>query len=112
VKFSPSGTTVSISVGPAADGYGAELVVSDQGPGIPVEDRQRVFSRFFRGTGDAVLQTRGVGIGLSVVAEFVARLRGEVIVDDAPGGGARFTVRFPASSDQLLAKEAVRAPTT
>jgi signal transduction histidine kinase len=112
VKFSPAGTTVSVAVGPAADGYGAELVVSDQGPGIPVEERQRVFSRFFRGTGDAVLQTRGVGIGLSVVAEFVARLRGEIIVDDARGGGARFTVRFPASSDQLLAKEAVRAPTT
>jgi signal transduction histidine kinase len=112
VKFSPAGTSVSIAVGPAEDGYGAELVVSDQGPGIPVEERQRVFSRFFRGTGDAVLQTRGVGIGLSVVAEFVARLRGDIIVDDAPGGGARFTVRFPTSSDQLLAKEAVRAPTT
>jgi signal transduction histidine kinase len=112
VKFSPAGTTVSVGVGPAADGYGAELVVSDQGPGIPVDERQRVFSRFFRGTGDAVLQTRGVGIGLSVVAEFVARLRGDIIVVDALGGGARFTVRFPASSDQLLAKEAVRAPTT
>ena len=88
------------------------MVVSDQGPGIPDEDRQRVFTRFFRGTGDAVLQTRGVGIGLSVVAEFVARLRGEVLVDEAPGGGARFTVRLPAGSAQLLAKEAVHAPST
>ena len=42
------------------------------------------------------MQTRGVGIGLSVVAEFVARMHGEVTVDDAPGGGARFTVRLPA----------------
>ena len=43
---------------------------------MPAEERERVFTRFYRGTGDAVLQTRGVGIGLSVVSEFVARMRG------------------------------------
>jgi signal transduction histidine kinase len=112
VKFSPEGTTVSLAVGPAGDGYGAQLVVTDQGPGIPPEERAQIFTRFFRGSADRVNQTRGVGIGLSVVAEFVARLRGDVLVDDAPGGGARFTIRLPASSDQLLAKEAVHAPTT
>jgi signal transduction histidine kinase len=112
VKFSPEGTTVSLTVGPAEDGYGAQLVVSDQGPGIPAEERAQIFTRFFRGSSDRIMQTRGVGIGLSVVAEFVARLRGDVIVDDAPGGGARFTIRLPASSDQLLAKEAVHAPTS
>lgn len=111
VKFSPSGTTVSVSVGPATDGYGAQLVVSDQGPGIPPAERHQIFTRFFRGSGDAVTQTRGVGIGLSVVAEFVARLRGDVSVDDAPGGGARFTIRLPASSPELLAKEAAHATT-
>jgi signal transduction histidine kinase len=112
VKFSPAGSTVRVTTGPADDGYGAEVVVSDEGPGIPVEERPRVFARFFRGTGDAVTQTRGVGIGLSVVAEFVARLRGDIVIDDAPGGGARFTVRLPASSAQLLAKEAFHAPST
>jgi signal transduction histidine kinase len=102
---------VSVSVGPAGDGYGAQIVVSDQGPGIPPSERHQIFTRFFRGSGDAVTQTRGVGIGLSVVAEFVARLRGEVSVDEAPGGGARFTVRLPASSPELLAKEAAHATT-
>lgn len=111
VKFSPSGTTVTVSVGPAGDGYGAQVVVSDQGPGIPAAERHQIFTRFFRGTGDAVTQTRGVGIGLSVVAEFVARLRGDVTVDEAPGGGARFTVRLPASSPELLAKETAHATT-
>lgn len=110
VKFSPAGTTVSVAVGPAGGGYGALVSVSDQGPGIPPEERQRVFTRFYRGTGDAVVQTRGVGIGLSVVAELVARLRGEVQIDEAPGGGARLTVRLPTSSAQLLAKEAAHAP--
>jgi signal transduction histidine kinase len=112
VKFSPAGTTVSVRVGPAGDGYGAQLVVADQGPGIPVEERAQVFTRFFRGSGDAVLHTRGVGIGLSVVAEFVARLRGDISIDDAEGGGAQFTVRLPASSPELLAKEVAHAPAT
>lgn len=113
VKFSPTGTRITVTVGPGSkEGYDAEMVVSDEGPGIPAEERQRVFTRFFRGSGDAVVQTRGVGIGLSVVAEFVARLHGEVDIDDAPGGGARFTVRFPASSASLLVKEAAHAPTS
>ncbi len=111
IKFSPSGTTVTVTVGPAGDGFGAQVVVSDQGPGIPEAERQQVFTRFYRGSGDAVVQTRGVGIGLSVVAELVARLRGEVLLDDAPGGGARFTVRLPASSSHPIAKETEHAST-
>ncbi|MFZ6004433.1 MAG: ATP-binding protein [Actinomycetota bacterium] len=112
VKFSPSGTTVTVTVGPAQDGYGAQVVVSDEGPGIPPEERHQVFTRFFRGSSDAVAQTRGVGIGLSVVAELIARLRGDVLVDEAPGGGARFTVRFLRSSTTSMSKEVAHAPTT
>jgi signal transduction histidine kinase len=93
VKFSPASSTISVTVAPA--GEGAALVVCDEGPGVPADEREQVFARFFRGSGKAVVQTRGVGIGLSVVAELVDRMRGEVAVDDAPGGGARFTVRLP-----------------
>ncbi len=93
VKFSPVGTTVTVSVRPR-DG-GAVVVVSDEGPGIPPDERQRVFTRFYRGPGAAVVQTRGVGIGLSVVAELVDRMQGTIGLDDAPGGGARFTVWLP-----------------
>jgi signal transduction histidine kinase len=100
VKFSPAGTTIRVAVRP--DGSDVLLEVSDQGPGVPLEERERVFTRFYRGTGDAVLQTRGVGIGLSVVSEFVVRMRGDVSVDDAPGGGARFTVRIPACVPQTV----------
>jgi signal transduction histidine kinase len=95
VKFSPTGSTITVAVEP--DRGGAALVVSDEGPGVPPEERERVFTRFYRGSGEAVVQTRGVGIGLSLVAEFTARMHGEVAVDDAPGGGARFTVRLPAA---------------
>jgi len=94
VKFSPAGTTVSVVVEPAPGG--GRLVVCDQGPGVPEADRARIFTRFYRGSGEAVIQTRGVGIGLSVVMELVERLGGSVEVDDAPGGGARFSVWLPA----------------
>jgi len=100
VKFSPPGTTIRVAVR-AAD-RDVVIEVCDQGPGVPPDERERVFTRFYRGSGDVVLQTRGVGIGLSVVSEFVARMRGSVSVDDAPGGGARFTVRLPAATTQIL----------
>jgi signal transduction histidine kinase len=92
-KFSPPGSTVTMSVGPAPGG--ATLVISDEGPGVPEEDRARIFTRFYRGSGQAVVQTRGVGIGLSVVLELVQRLGGNVEVGAARGGGARFTVWLP-----------------
>lgn len=95
VKFSPAGSTVTVSVVPR-DG-GAAVVVSDEGPGVPPDERQKVFARFYRGAGDVVLQTRGVGIGLSVVSELVARMDGQIVLDDAAGGGARFTVWLPAT---------------
>jgi signal transduction histidine kinase len=100
VKFSPAGTTIGIAV--RQDGDHVLLEVRDQGPGVPPEERERVFTRFYRGSGDAVLATRGVGIGLSVVSEFVARMRGEVRVDDAPGGGACFTVRLPSAEPATI----------
>jgi signal transduction histidine kinase len=116
-KFSPPGTTVSVVVEPAPGG--GRLVVCDQGPGVPEADRARIFTRFYRGSGEAVVQTRGVGIGLSVVMELVERLGGTVEVDDAPGGGARFAVWLPAwaagdghqEGDAIAQEEVEDAPT-
>jgi signal transduction histidine kinase len=92
-KFSPTGTTISVAEEQAAGG--GRLTVCDQGPGVPEADRTRIFTRFYRGSGQAVVQTRGVGIGLSVVMELVERLGGTIEVDDAPGGGARFAIWLP-----------------
>lgn len=111
VKFSPIGTTVTTSVEPDLDTGGARLRVCDEGPGVPVADRERIFTRFYRGSGDTVVQTRGVGIGLSVVAELVERMAGTVDVGDAPGGGACFTVRLPPG-EPITTEEVSHAPTT
>src|SRR5690606_4666125 len=99
IKFSPVGSTITVGIH-ASDQGGGVLTVSDQGPGVPVEDRQRIFTRFYRGSGDAVLQTRGVGIGLSVVSELIERVGGTVEIGDAPGGGAQFTVWLPGPSPE------------
>ena len=70
-------------------------MVDDEGPGVPATERDKIFVRFFRGSSQAVVRTRGVGIGLSVVADFVARMGGTITVGDSPTGGARFLVDLP-----------------
>lgn len=75
----------------------ARIVVDDRGGGVSVDERQRVFERFFRG--DAAGRrngTSGTGLGLALVAEHVRLLGGKVWVEDAvPPPGARFVVEFP-----------------
>ncbi|MDR6641087.1 signal transduction histidine kinase [Luteibacter sp. 1214] len=69
------------------------LQVSDQGPGIPREERARVFTPFYRLQPSSV----GTGLGLHLVQEIVARHGGDIGVTDAPGGGARFRIRLPSA---------------
>ena len=70
-----------------------ELSVSDEGPGVPSEDRERIFARFeSRMTGN---RRRGAGLGLSIVESFVQLHGGSVHVEDAGERGARFVCRFP-----------------
>lgn len=95
-KYSPAGTTITVTV--QRDGDRVQLLVDDEGPGVPVADRERIFSRFYRGRGDEVASTRGAGIGLAIVAEFAASMSGAAAVGHAPSGGARFSVSFPAAA--------------
>jgi two-component system sensor histidine kinase KdpD len=92
-KYSPPGSTVTVTVEPS--GNRAMLAVADQGPGIPPDERTRVFTRFYRSETEATHRTRGAGIGLAVVKEFADRLNATVAVDGAEGGGSRFVALFP-----------------
>ena len=78
-----------LSCGRGDDGRMA-IVVRDHGPGIPESERQRVFERFYRGNHTGA----GMGLGLPVVRQLAASLDATITLDDAPGGGARFTLRF------------------
>ena len=73
-----------------------ELRVVDRGPGIPPDDRDRVFEPFQR-LGDRSPMD-GVGLGLAVSRGFVEAMGGELEVDDTPGGGLTMVVSFPEAS--------------
>ncbi|RJO69482.1 sensor histidine kinase [Nocardia panacis] len=75
----------------------ARLTVSDDGPGIPVAQRVRVFERFVRLDTHRARDTGGTGLGLAIVAQIVAAHGGTVTVGDAALGGAEFTVLLPLS---------------
>jgi len=79
------------------DGHGpsAVLAVDDDGPGIPAEDRARVFDRLHTSPRRAARPGTGTGVGLAIVAELVAAMGGRAEAGDAPGGGARLTVTLP-----------------
>jgi signal transduction histidine kinase len=70
------------------------LRVSDRGPGIPAEIRERVFEPFFT-TKSAGLRTGGMGLGLSLVGRSVQALGGHVEIQDRAGGGTEVVVRLP-----------------
>jgi signal transduction histidine kinase len=93
VKYGPSGQRVN--VGLAMFEQNARLWVDDEGPGIPLRERDRVFEPFFRSTLHSQSSTAGSGIGLAVVRELTDLLEGRVWAETAPGGGARIVVEFP-----------------
>jgi len=72
------------------------LIVDDDGPGIPLADRDRVFDRFTRLDEGRSRDAGGMGIGLAMVRTIADRHGGSVTIGDAPLGGARFVVRLPA----------------
>jgi signal transduction histidine kinase len=77
---------------------GVQVAVEDEGPGIPPDERELVFSRFARGGGAGRRGSGdGVGLGLALVAEHVRLHGGRVWVEDRPDGkeGARFVVELP-----------------
>jgi signal transduction histidine kinase len=74
------------------DGRTCEIVVEDDGEGIPQADRERVFERFYRRSEDG----RGAGLGLAIVRWIAQAHRGEVTVGTSDDGGARFVASLPA----------------
>ncbi|HEY9227836.1 MAG TPA: HAMP domain-containing sensor histidine kinase [Gemmatimonadaceae bacterium] len=93
VKYGPVGQT--ITVGSQLAGEYARVWVEDQGPGIPNEDRHRVWEPYVRLNRAAESATGGSGIGLSVVRELVTMHGGRTRAESAPGGGARVVIELP-----------------
>lgn len=88
-KYSPAGAPIGLVVGPGG------VFVDDAGPGIPVDERARVFDRFYRRDEDRSMP--GSGLGLSIVARIVEQHHGVVTVEDSPLGGARVGFSLPVA---------------
>ncbi|HEY3271312.1 MAG TPA: CHASE2 domain-containing protein [Geothrix sp.] len=91
LKFSPDETPILIRL--KADGPSARLEVEDRGPGIPIQERERIFGRFARGSTQGLAP--GLGLGLALVAEVVNWHGGTVEADERAGGGSVFRIRLP-----------------
>jgi two-component system sensor histidine kinase SenX3 len=96
IQYSPKGSRVGVGVS-NGDGI-VEIAVTDQGVGIPDEDLDRVFERFFRIDPARSRHTGGSGLGLSIVKHVVQNHGGDVRVWSQPGNGSTFTIRLPEAS--------------
>lgn len=90
IRHTPEGGRVLLAIEHSAEG--AQLEVRDTGPGVPSEERARLFDRFYQ-TGRK--NEGGAGLGLAIAKGLVEAHQGSITVGDAPEGGARFTFHIP-----------------
>ena len=95
-RFAPENSEVHLCL--QRDGNWAVLSVSDAGPGVPAEDRERIFDRFVRLEDSRNRGTGGFGLGLAVCREIAVARGGEITVGESDSGGAKFTVKLPVAS--------------
>jgi len=89
----PAGSRIDMSV--TRNGSSAELVIADNGPGIPVDDQRHIFERFWRADRSRTRNTGGTGLGLAIVQSLVQAHGGTVRLESEPGKGATFTIHLP-----------------
>lgn len=93
IKFSPDGGAVRIGVAPV--GENVQVDVLDQGPGVPANDRTKIFDWFFQGERKQSARVKGSGLGLSIAREFVSAHHGTIEVVPTQGG-AHFRMTVPS----------------
>ena len=106
VKYSEPGSAVQVRV--RVEGSSVELMVADHGIGIPPQDHDRIFERFYRVDKGRSRDTGGTGLGLSIVRHVATNHRGDVLVSSQEGEGSTFVLRLPLDSiDSGATQEAI-----
>ena len=96
LAYSPAPSPVR--VGAATTESALNMWVEDEGPGIPPEDRERIFEKFYRGDSSSKMPS-GTGLGLAVTREIVRFHNGRVWVEDVIPHGARFVISLPRQDE-------------
>jgi two-component system sensor histidine kinase SenX3 len=104
IQYSGDGSRVGVGVTVSADDV-VEIAVTDQGVGIPTEDQDRVFERFFRVDQSRSRNTGGTGLGLSIVKHVVQNHGGDVRIWSQVGRGSTFTIRLPKAVSTVVAAQ-------
>ena len=94
IKYSDHGGTVSLTLAMNGEGF-IRFNVTDQGVGIPAEEHDKIFERFYRVDPARSRNKGGTGLGLSIVKHVVERYQGRIKLVSRPGQGASFSVTFP-----------------
>ena len=100
-KYAPEGTRVTVGA-KSVDGY-VRITVADEGPGIPLDEQNRLFQRFFRSR-TVREQAGGLGLGLSICRAIVHAQGGDISIESTPGHGT--SVHFTLPKARHLAEEA------
>jgi two-component system sensor histidine kinase KdpD len=102
-KYSPAGTQITVEATRSSDET-VQIAVEDQGPGIPLHLRERVFERFFQAAGPGSLNkshASGLGLGLAIARGIVEAHGGHIWIESATGGhGTRVTFTVPVGDDE------------
>ena len=106
----PAGTPISVSV--RTEEREIVVTIADRGPGIPRDDQERIFERFWRADPSRTRATGGSGLGLAIVASLVRAHDGTISLESEPGAGAAFTIRFPRQRDEPISPQSAMERTT
>jgi two-component system sensor histidine kinase GlrK len=96
IKYSPDEGMISLAL--RQQGDEAVLDIGDAGPGVPIEDREKIFDWFYQGEGAPRGRLRGSGLGLAIAREFVLAHGGRIEILQESGPGAHFRVTLPAGT--------------
>jgi two-component system phosphate regulon sensor histidine kinase PhoR len=103
ITYSPEGGEIGVRAW--AEGGNALVSVSDQGVGIAPEELPHLFDRFYRAPRAGVMRSGGMGLGLYICQEIIARHRGTIRADSTVGVGSTFTFTLPLSESKVTSSE-------
>src|SRR5262249_26019901 len=97
IKYAPDAPLIEIEASAAADT--ATIAVRDHGIGIPQEQREKIFERFYRVSDPSQHMVPGLGMGLCIVTEIVKQHGGTITVDSEVGEGSTFHITLPLTRE-------------